>query len=271
MPELPDVAGFKTYLDATALHQRIERTSIRDRRLTRGASPSAIARRLKGRALDETDRHGKFLFARTGDAGWLVLHFGMTGQLHYYHDDADEPDFARMVLDFANGRHLAYINQRRLGRIDFADDPDAFAEAEGLGPDALADDLDRAAFVERLAGRRGMIKPALMNQKVIAGIGNVYSDEILFQAGVHPETRVKELSERSLGDLFRVTRRVLRIASERLADVDRFPRGYLLPRRGEGEPCPRCGHALEKVTVSGRTAIFCPHQQRARHTGQGNS
>ncbi|MFW6159247.1 MAG: Fpg/Nei family DNA glycosylase [Planctomycetota bacterium] len=263
MPELPDVAGFRNYLNATALHQRIGRTSIRDRRLTRGASPQTIARRLKGRALEETDRHGKFLFARVGDAGWLVLHFGMTGQLAYYHDAADEPEHARMVLAFENGRRLAYVNQRRLGRIDFADDPAEFAEAEGLGPDALDPDLGRAEFVERLSGRRGMVKPALMNQKIIAGIGNVYSDEILFQAGRHPTTPVDDLSDDDLAELFRITRRVLRVASDRLADVDRFPRGYLLRRRGEGEACPACGGALRKLTVSGRSAIFCPTCQPA--------
>ena len=107
-----------------------------------------------------------------------------------------------------------------------------------------------------------MIKPALMNQKLIAGIGNLYADEILFQAGVHPETRADELSNADFGRLFRVMRRVLRIASDRLADVDRFPRGYLLPRRGEGEPCPACGRDMERVTVSGRTSVFCPGCQR---------
>jgi formamidopyrimidine-DNA glycosylase len=261
MPELPDVHGFKTYLDATALHQRIAHTSIRDERFLRGASRQTISRRLKGRALEETGRHGKFLFARAGDAGWLVLHFGMTGELAYYEDESDEPEYAKLVLDFNGGRRLAYINKRRLGRIDFTDAPAAFVEKQELGPDAMSGELDRTAFAERLAGRTGMIKPALMNQETIAGIGNVYSDEVLFQARMHPKTPVNELDDDAVGRLYRVMRRVLRVACEKRAEVDELPRGWLLPVRAEGEPCPKCGGTLKKITVSGRSGIYCPECQ----------
>jgi formamidopyrimidine-DNA glycosylase len=262
LPELPDVHHFKTYLDATALHQTVVRTSLRDARLLGGASAQLIARRLKGRPLSESRRHGKFLFARSGDAGWLVFHFGMTGELHYYHDAAVEPDGAKLVLDFRNGHHLAYINKRRLGQIDFTESPDQFVEDKALGPDAMGSDLDRATFIEHFRGRSGMLKPALMNQAIIAGLGNIYSDEILFQARLHPKTQADALNDGQLKTLYRTMRRVLRVACSKQADIDRLPGGYLLPRRAAGEACPKCRGSLRKITVSGRTAIFCPRCQR---------
>jgi len=261
MPELPDVHAFKVYLDATSLHQPVAHTTLRDKRLTRGASRQTIARRLKGQPLEETARHGKFLFARAGDSGWLVLHFGMTGGLAYYHDPSDEPAHAKFILDFDGEGHLAYTNTRRLGRVDFTDDRRGFVEAQGLGPDAMDDQLDGAGFAERLAGRNGMIKPALMNQGIIAGLGNVYADEVLFQSGIHPKTPANDLTDKHLAKMFRVMRRVLRVACRKQAKIEQLPRGYLLPSRAKGEPCPNCGRELEKITVSGRTGIFCPHCQ----------
>lgn len=264
MPELPDLANLKRYLDATALHRTIDRVTVREPRVLAGTGP-AFARRLTGRRFEASARHGKHLFVRLDDGGWTVFHFGMTGRLAAYKDEADEPRHSRIRFDFADGGHLSYVNQRLLGEVDAVEDRAAFVAAKGLGPDALDDALDEAAFRERLAGRRGAIKSALMDQSLVAGIGNLCADEILFQARLHPKTSVASLDAAALGQVYRKMRSVLATIVERSAGtewrLDRMPKGWILPRREAGAPCPRCGTPIEVVKVSGRTSYLCPKCQ----------
>jgi formamidopyrimidine-DNA glycosylase len=190
MPELPDVQVFREYLDATALHQRIDDVTVSGAgELLHDVSARTLRDRLKGRSLAGTRRRGKHLFAKLSGNGWLRLHFGMTGELAYFKRRREAPDHVRLRLDFANGYHLAYRNVRKLGEIGLVDDVVEFVEAEGLGPDALDPELDLGAFREALGKRRGSVKGALMNQEVVAGIGNVYADEILLAAGGRPPAR----------------------------------------------------------------------------------
>ncbi len=259
MPELPDVATFRHRFDATARGHRVEHTTVTDTRILEDVSRQQLAQRLHGRRLDGARRHGKYLFVRAGDAVWLVLHFGMTGELLYDEDS----DYARLVLDLDHDHRLLYTSRRMLGRVGFTDDVDAFVADHGLGPDAASDDLDAEAFVSRIGGRSGMIKSTLMDQSLVAGLGNVYSDEILFQAGVHPRRRTDTLDTDELRALYRVMRRVLRVTTDHHADPGTFPRGYLTPRREDGAACPRCDDRIETCTVSGRTSYVCPQCQPA--------
>lgn len=262
MPELPDVQVEKEYLDATALHQRVEDVFLSAEGLLEGVSATTLRKRLEGRTLESTRRHGKHLFAHVGDDGWLRLHFGMTGRLAYDRDGEDgasDPDHTRLRLDFEGGGRLAYINVRRLGEIGLVDDPGRFVEDEGLGPDALDADFDADALAELLEGRRGSVKGILMNQDEIAGIGNVYADETLFQAALHPETRAGALEPEQVEELHRQMRRVLRAAVD--ARVEDFPKWFMLPHRSTDMECPDCGGGLEKIQVSGRPTYFCPSRQ----------
>ncbi len=260
MPELPDVAGFKRYLDATSLHQTIRATKCLDDRFVKGVSRGALQRRLKGESLEGSCRRGKWLFVDLSRRGHLVLHFGMTGMLDYAADDV-LPGHTRLALFFDNGYRLAVISQRMIGRASYTDDPRAFAAEHELGPDALDDDLDAERFVEMMRGRRGSAKSALMNQSILAGIGNVYSDEILFQAGLHPNARLGNMDESDLRNLYKTMRRVLRVAAGKGGNGHKAPRGWLLGRRGPEAPCPRCGAEMDSATVNGRTAWFCPDCQ----------
>jgi formamidopyrimidine-DNA glycosylase len=264
VPELPDVELFKRYLDATALHRRVEGISLsRGERLLQGISERSLRRRLRGRALESTRRHGKFLFVALDDgAGALVLHFGMTGFLAYYRRPESAPEHPRLVLDLDDGYRLAYDCQRLFGEIGYVDSSDRWIEQRGLGPDALA--LDASGFAQRLRGRRGSLKSALMNQGVVAGLGNVYSDEALFRARLHPRTPVAHLDERALRGLHRAVRAVLEGAIHYRADPERMPRSWLLPHRREGAHCPRCGEALERTRIGQRSAWLCPSCQRRR-------
>lgn len=261
MPELPDVEYFRTYLNATSLHRKIEDVDIRSADILKGATARTLRRRLRGQSLISATRHGKFLFAEIEDDGWLVLHFGMTGFLDYS-NEKELPPHARVVIRFRDGSRLIYDCQRKIGLVSLTDDLERFVADHELGPDAMDPKLEFDRFLDRVSGRRGSIKSTLMNQKVLAGVGNEYSDEILFQAGVHPERKVDRLDEDTLRKIYRTMRRVLRVTAEKKADPERMPRSYLLPRREKGGRCPRCGARLSEKRVSGRTAIFCGKCQR---------
>ena len=263
MPELPEVAQFKRYLDATSLHQQIERTSVTDDRILEDISPQQLGRRLKGRRLERSVRHGKLLLAELNDAGgWLVMHFGMTGDLRYSKTDAEPPPYTKVLLAFANGGRLAYISRRLLGFVGFASDPDEFLAGKKVGPDALADDLTLDVFRDRLAGRKGKLKPLLMNQSVVAGVGNIYADEMLYQARLHPETRADRLGDEAVERLYRAMRQSLATAVEADADWGRLPDEFFLPHRDGDRRCPNCRRELDRTKVAGRTTLFCSRCQK---------
>lgn len=261
MPELPDVEVMKQYLDATALHQEIAGVEVkaRDETLFPETPVERLAAGLEGRTFQSTRRHGKYLLVELDAPRWLVLHFGMTGDLKYFKHEDKEPEYDRFLVHFANGYHLAYVSQRKIGEIEFVDSPQALVEEKDLGPDAAALELDE--FKQLLSGRRGMIKSALMDQQLLAGIGNVYSDEILFQVGVHPRTQVGDLPEETIERIYRAMNEVLETAVEHRAIPDDFPQGYIVPHRHGDGRCPRCGAELRHVKVSGRTAYYCPEHQ----------
>lgn len=265
MPELPDVQVFKEYLDATGLHQTIQSVQIRREEILADISRRTLQRRLTGHAVRSTRRHGKYLFAEVDEAGWLVLHFGMTGYLEYS-ETQEPPEHTRLLLQFENGAHLAYVCQRLLGTVAWTEDPQTFIDGHELGIDGQSDELDLAAFEERIGGKRGTIKSALMDQETIAGLGNVYVDEILFQARVHPKTPCSDLDRKALKALHRQMQRVITAAVRARVQTDKMPKSFLLPQRGRDEPhCPRCDAPLKTLKVSGRTSYICPKCQQPPH------
>src|SRR5437763_5477565 len=261
MPELPDVETFKRYLDATSLYQRITGVDEQSAYVLKGVSARELARRLNGRRFESSCRHGKHLFVRTDGELWLRLHFGMTGSLQYFKREEDAPKHARVLFVFANAHRLAFEDQRKFGEIGLVKDVDEFLKKRGLGPDAL--DISLSQFKEIFGKHRGPVKTILLNQKLIAGIGNIYADEILFRARVHPATQISSLSGKTVMKLFRATRYILKRAIAAKADADRLPKSWLLPHRGKGGKCPRCGRELKSATIGGRTAWFCAHCQKS--------
>ena len=256
MPELPDLEVARRYVNATSLHQKIRSVEVREQRILGDASARELGNALEGRSFDSTRRHGKNLFLGLDDGGWMLLHFGMTGRLLYFEDLAKDPPHDRFLISFENGYHLALDDARMFGRVDLVENPEAFIRNKKLGPDPLA--LDVASFRERFEGRRGGIKAALMNQQVVAGIGNIYSDEILFQVRLHPRTDVRRLDGANLEELHGQTLRVLDKAIERGANPNELPEPFLLSHRSEGEECPRGNGEIHKTTAAGRTAYYCP-------------
>ena len=212
MPELPDVETFRRYLNATSLHQRIIGVDVRSAYILKGVSARELVRRLKGRCFESSRRHGKHLFVRADGDLWLRLHFGMTGSLQYFKREERAPRHTRVLFAFANGHRLAFEDQRKFGEVGLLKDIDEFLKKRGLGPDAL--DISRSQFKERFRKHRGAVKTILLNQKLIAGIGNIYADEILFRARIHPATQVSALKEKTVTKLFRAARNILKKAIE---------------------------------------------------------
>lgn len=263
MPELPDVECFRRYFDATALHQAIGHIHVPGPGLLVDTTPQGLGRALKGAEFQSTTRHGKYLFALTDRDKCLVLHFGMSGRLAYSASGGVPPQYTQLEIDLAAVNRLYYIAPRKLGSIALAASPEEWVARHELGPDALA--LAEADFLALADGSRGKVKPWLMDQKHLAGIGNYYSDEILFRSRLHPAFPLQELRESELRLLFENIQRVLQVAIDCKADPAALPRSFLLTHRIEGGHCPRCGARLRQVKVGGRTAYFCPACQPAPH------
>ncbi|OPL13010.1 MAG: hypothetical protein AVO38_03420 [delta proteobacterium ML8_D] len=262
MPELPDVETFRRYLSATSLHKKIKAVNILSPEILEHISVPQLKENLKGKYFEATVRYGKYLGVLLDSSKCLVMHFGMTGFLKYFMKAEKETPHARLLISFTNRYHLAYDCQRKLGKITLVDDFNQFIQDKNLGPDALSSDLDFNTFKEAIIQRRASIKSVLMNQKVIAGIGNVYSDEILFQAQIYPQIRGEQLGDKQLRRLFFVLEKVLETAIAHQANPEKFPQSYITRHRGSKGKCPKCKRQLKKTKISGRTAYYCANCQK---------
>jgi len=257
MPELPDIEADAEALRQHALDRTIARIALNDPERLRGSNPGDLEAALTGYAIDAVERHGKVLFLKLS-CGWkLVVHFGMTGHLTPLDDGSREPAHCRLHVVFEDGGGLAFTDLRRLGWVELTDDPAHYLRSQDIGPDVLA--LDAETFARRVGGKRGQLKTALTDQSVVAGLGNVWADEVLFQAGLRPDAKAHALKPEVLRTLHAAIRRVLPAAVAQGADPQRLPASFLTPQRGRDAPtCPACGSALETPKVAGRTAYLCP-------------
>jgi formamidopyrimidine-DNA glycosylase len=260
MPELPEVETFTRYFARHALGQRVARVDVRDERILT-LRKETFVRKLKGRAFTSVRRHGKHLFADAG-ATWLHLHFGMTGDLAYYREPAEEAHvFERQMRAVVEVEDDAR-EPRLFGLAELLDSPDAYIEAQGLGPDPLDRKFTFARFAALLEKRRGAIKSLLMSQEILAGLGNLYVDEILYQTSIHPRRPIDRLKKEEERAVFTAMRRILREAIARHGREAELPARYLYHHREEGERCPICGGSIQRTVVFGRTTYFCGKHQR---------
>ncbi|MFI1353051.1 Fpg/Nei family DNA glycosylase [Streptomyces sp. NPDC020898] len=259
MPELPDVEGFRKVLDSCAKGKVIQRVDVRDPGVLHGVSARRLRDALQGRRLTEPERHGKWLLAHTGGPT-LMLHFGMTGRLLCAHPDDEVEAHDRVLFTVARDRQLRYHDQRKLQGLWLADDESQVARLlAGQGPDALA--VDREEFTAVLSARRSSVKRALTDQSVLAGLGNLLADEILWRARLRPTSRASDLTEDDCRRLYTHMRRTLRSA----VTAGRVPprASWLTGHRDDPTPtCPRCGNSLHRSRTAGRTTVWCPRCQR---------
>jgi formamidopyrimidine-DNA glycosylase len=258
VPELPDVEQYRRFLVRHAVGHRIHRVRVADTGVLRNTAPAALGRALHGHRFEEPDRLGKWLIAWTGGPA-VLFHFGMTGDLGWGQGPEGRHRHDRVIFE-TDGGELRYRNMRKLGGLWLAHDAEeAGSLLGGLGPDALQ--IGRREFHHRLAGRRGRLKAALLDQRLLAGVGNLVADEALWQARLHPSRRIEELSDTERDRLYDDLRRVLRDAVEKGDGIPGLP-GWLLEVRGGPEArCPRCRDRLERSVVGGRTTYHCPRCQ----------
>jgi formamidopyrimidine-DNA glycosylase len=260
MPELPEVELYCRYLARHALHQRIVSVRVLDERIL-GVRKPVLTRALVGKQLTRVRRHGKHLFADAGSS-WLHLHFGMSGDLYWYDDDTEQPRFARVIFDFENGGRLAYDDMRLFGVVDVTPDPATFIAEHRLGPDPLDPTFRLPVFRRIAATRRGAVKALLMSQEIIAGMGNLYADETLYRASIHPRRPVDKLSDAEVKSIFICMRAILKEAIAFKSRGGDYPGRYLVQHREEGDRCPRCDGTIQRTVVFGRTTYFCGTHQR---------
>jgi len=257
MPELPDVEGYRRVLTAHLVGEVVRQVEVLDDSVIRNSTRRCVEATVRGRTLVQVDRRGKWLVASLGGPA-LVFHFGMTGSLLATACGATRSRFDRMVL--VATADVCYRDVRKLGGVWLAEDEAAIDDIIGArGPDARA--VSHAELAGRLRHRRGAIKPVLMDQRVLAGLGNMLSDEVLWRAGVDPTRSAAALGEDELELLHRSLRDVLR-RSVRAGRIPRTPPWLSSQRDAEHPVCPRCGRRLDRRPIGGRTALSCPSCQR---------
>ncbi|MFG2606626.1 Fpg/Nei family DNA glycosylase [Streptomyces sp. NPDC048514] len=259
MPELPDVEGFRRVLESCARGRTVRRVDVRDAGVLHGISARRLAGALEGRRFTEPMRHGKWLLAHTGGGPTVMLHFGMTGLLVCGRPGDPVETHDRVLFTLSGDHQLRYRDQRKLRGLWLAgDEADVARLLERQGPDALA--VGREEFESALSSRRGHIKTTLMDQAVLAGLGNLLADEILWRAGLRPDSRARDLTSAERRSLYTHMRRTLRsaVTAGCVPPRDSWLTGH---RDDEVPTCPRCGTRLLRTRMSGRGTVWCPQCQ----------
>lgn len=261
MPELPEVESNKTHLEETSKNKTIKNVEIRDDYVLK-MPKGEFKKRIKDQKIIGFRRHGKWLFLKLSSEN-LLLHFGMSGDIKYYGDPDDEPEYSKINFKFEAGGYLSYISVRKLGEVNLIDSIDEFIKKEDLGPDAF--EVSQEKFLEILDEKsRSYIKSALMDQSAIAGIGNIFSDEILFQTKIYPKIRVSTINKKERVKIFNSMKKILKFAIKAKINDKPLPEDYLISHRSKNGNCPICNSEIERISISGRHGYYCPKcQQKA--------
>ena len=267
MPELPEVETIASDLRAHLAGQRITGVTVNWHRTVARPTLDEFVQRVVGRLIRSVSRRGKYLVLEL-DRGHLLVHLMMSGRLQVLPAGESLGNHVRAVFELDNGQEMRFQDTRKFGRIYLVDDP--LEVTAGLGPEPLDEAFTLGDFRWQLASRKGRLKPLLLNQRFLAGLGNIYADEALFAARLHPLRTADSLDPVEQARLYEAIRAVLRSAVEgrgtTLAD-----RGYTDAAGEEGtyqvslavygrggEPCPRCQTSVERIVLGGRSTHYCP-------------
>jgi formamidopyrimidine-DNA glycosylase len=277
VPELPEVETVRTRLEPRLVGRRLERVEIYDPRLTRPFDPAGVAAELEGERVAALDRRGKYLIVRFESGRGLLIHLRMTGNLFHGNGDslsADDPH-RRAVVRLDDGSDVVYRDMRRFGTWLLVE-PNELEPYLGdrVGSEPLARTFTAKRLKETLAGRNAPVKAALLDQRRLAGVGNIYADEALWRARVHPLTPAGVLDDAELKALHRGIRAALQagiarqgatLSTYRTPDGSRGRMQHEFKVYGrDGEPCERCGTPIEKIRAGGRGTWYCPTCQTRR-------
>ena len=263
MPEIPDLEAVRSYL----------KPRLQDRTITSTEAPIPWIVRtgadgledLVGHQFVDILRHGKYLLFNLDDGRVLVINAMLTGRFHWSEAGTKKPGRLAVVFGFDDGNELRYSDMRRMGRF-YLTDPEHFdiiPQFPKLGPDVLA--LSEEEFTARIAKRRGQIKNTLTNQEFVAGIGNAYSDEILWEARLHPHRKRSTMDDGDIHNLYTAIHSIIDRSSEMVDAIVQSEglgkkaewREHLSIHRKSGEPCPRCGTPIKGQTRGGSETNYC--------------
>jgi formamidopyrimidine-DNA glycosylase len=275
MPELPEVEVVRTGLRRHAVGRTVEDVTVLHPRPVRQhpGGPEGFAADIAGRTIDDARRRGKYLWLVLG-ADALLVHLGMSGQFRIAHADDEHPRNTRVLFDLSDGTQLRFVDQRMFGglelRRDAAHDPVPHIAPDPFGPDFRLHEVARA-----LRSRRTTIKRALLDQRLVSGIGNIYADEALWRARLHFDTPTALVGPRQATAVLRAATDVMREALTAggtsfdtlyvnvNGESGYFERGLNAYGR-EGLPCPRCGEAIRRSPFMNRSSFYCPRCQKVR-------
>jgi len=271
MPELPEVETVARGLTGELVGQTFTGVTVRWPKTVAFPTVAQFEKQIVGQRVASVGRRGKYVVVNL-DEGALLVHLKMSGRLQVMPSGKPQDKHTHTVFDLDNGRQLCFHDVRKFGRIYLVDDP---AQVTGrLGPEPLAVDFSVDDFHGLLARRSGRLKSLLLNQEFLAGLGNIYADESLFAARLHPLRKADSLTPEEQVELYQAIRTVLGRAVEGRGTTLE-DRGYL-DTRGRagtyqdqvtvysrmGEPCLVCDSAIERIVVGGRSTHYCPHCQQ---------
>jgi formamidopyrimidine-DNA glycosylase len=276
MPELPEVETIRRQLEPRLIGRSFDRVEIEDARLVRPFEPQAVAAELEGERVSALERRGKYLVVRFESGRALLIHLRMTGSLRHavrgaLHDDPHR----RAVVNLDDGSDVAYRDVRRFGTWLLLEpgELDPYL-AQKVGVEPLERGFTAPRLAQRLQGRRAPVKAALLDQRTVAGLGNIYVDEALWRAGIHPLRPAELLDADEVAKVTRGVKEALRAGVRRRGAS---LRDYATPDGGRGsmqdrfhvygragEPCHRCGTPVDKIRVGGRGTWYCPTCQPLR-------
>jgi formamidopyrimidine-DNA glycosylase len=271
MPELPEVETVVRDLKAGGLvGRRVVRARVLWKRSIAAPAPRRFMKEVQGLEIQDLSRRGKFIVARLSKGFTLLVHLRMSGRLHIAGPapETRRRTHERVVFSLNDGRELRFSDTRKFGRIWLVRDPSAVLEK--LGPEPFA--LSATGFAALISARSRFLKPLLLDQTLLAGVGNIYSDEALWEARLHPKRKSDSLSAREAATLLRAIKRVLRRGIRNLGTtLGAGKTHFVLPRGGSGrnqeqlsayghtgEPCPRCGTKIRRIIVGQRSTHLCP-------------
>jgi formamidopyrimidine-DNA glycosylase len=274
VPELPEVESIRTQLEPALVGRRFARVEIRDARLVRPEEPAEVAAELEGEQVAAVERRGKYLVVRFESGRVLLIHLRMTGSLrHAPAGMLQENPYSRAVVTLDDGSDVAYRDVRRFGTWLLLEPGEAgpYLGAR-VGDEPLDETFTAVRLAERLSRRRTSVKAALLDQRTLAGMGNIYVDEALWRARIQPMRPAAGLDR---GEVRRLHRGIRSALAHGLARQGSTLRDYRLPDGAsgtmqnefkvygrDGEPCERCGTPIAKTRVAGRGTWFCPACQR---------
>jgi formamidopyrimidine-DNA glycosylase len=277
MPELPEVETIRRDIDKEFVNKRIKKVDVTNARsIRRHTTAEEFIARTAGRKLVGTRRRGKYLLLKLDSGDVVVVHLGMSGQLLRANPKEALGKHTHVVMSFAGAPQLRFVDPRTFGEL-FVTAPERLEEEvpelAHLGFDPIDEQMAWTRFGDRLAARKTKLKPLLMDQRFIAGIGNMYADEILFTAGLRHDRSSDTLTPQEIRRLYRAVVEILQdaikhrgssLADEQyrdlFGDIGEFQRLHNVYDR-EGEPCPRCRSTIVRIKANGRSSFFCPQCQ----------